>query len=183
MGLLKFEFELLKFKFKPTPQAWPVLFAHNIIKVVSNLINFFSQFPFENNWKDPLPIFWPSLINSYHSPKHCGGFACQLALVENAIIDEEIHLLDQETAALDNLEFDDDPEPEVEVVMLDQAEVVTFIEAEAMVNQLKANCPRLGVRPEAAVHLDRFARALQQVKGSKATKKKDSTLHQFFQKK
>ena len=82
MGLLKFEFELLKFKFKPTPQAWPVLFAHNIIKVVSNLNNFFSQFPFENNWKDPLPIFWPSLINSYHSPKHCGEFACQLALVQ-----------------------------------------------------------------------------------------------------
>ena len=103
--------------------------------------------------------------------------------IENAIIDEEIHLLDQETAALDNLEFEDDPEPEVEVAMLDQAEVVTFIEAEAMVNQLKANCPRLGVRPEAAVHLDRFSRALQQVKGSKATKKKDSTLHQFFQKK
>ena len=103
--------------------------------------------------------------------------------IENAVLNEEIEDSEAETKTVLDKDKDDDPEPEPMSIELDPSEQLSYLEAEAMIDSLKKNCKNLGVPEEQSIHLDRFSRALQLAKGTKAAKKKDSTMHDFFQKK
>ncbi|CAB9505697.1 expressed unknown protein [Seminavis robusta] len=101
--------------------------------------------------------------------------------VISATIDEEIEELETTTTEAE-LAVLDDEEPELMDVDPEPADVfASFAEAEEALNKLSESASSLGINQAATVHLDRFARALNMARATRAGKRKrDGTLHSFF---
>ena len=101
--------------------------------------------------------------------------------IMDAILDEEIENIESaQNKDQNELAVEDDDEPEAEEMEIDDADILTFAEAEEALRRLSLSAESLGVPLAQSVHLDRFARAMRTARASKP--KRDRTLHAFFKK-
>ena len=75
---------------------------------------------------------------------------------------------------------DAEDEMQTDPMDVDNDDVMSYLEAQESIRKLKANAIKLGVPPKSTIHLERFAKALRQARAEK--RKKDATLHSFFNK-
>ena len=78
----------------------------------------------------------------------------------NAIVDEEVELLQTETGISDG-------ESDVDIEDTEEEEIMTFLEAEEALRKLTISCNKLGIPESATVHLDCFKKALFKAKAGK----------------
>ena len=94
------------------------------------------------------------------------------------------YMVQENVLEVSDIEVGDDSEPEAAAAgEVDEVgeDLPSFLEAEEMVWKLKWAAPKLGIMEAGDVgHLDSFLRAMRRVKNSK--KKKDTTMHAYFEK-
>jgi hypothetical protein len=105
--------------------------------------------------------------------------------VVNAICDDEIEMLEADSNSQEPTADDDahdDNEPDVQPMEINNADIVSYVEALEMLRKLKLSSPSLlGANQEAAVHLDRYLKSIHSANAKKS--RKDTTLHAYFGKK
>jgi hypothetical protein len=95
--------------------------------------------------------------------------------VVNAICEDEIEMLESNTQPPANDDAEDDNEPDVQPMELENDNIVSYVEALEMLQKLQISAPSLlGANQEARVHLDRFLKAIHTANAKKS--RKDTTL-------